>query len=228
MLPFLKKTLLSDNSASNRNFLSKSIKETEGAGKSGEGKRGGGEREEGTASRTKERIWKERVAAASSSEPQHRRPTSVPMVLLPSKGSLPKAHKSQHNGSSFWEKKELHCEVDQQEDRKQGSQICLPDPGIKVKFKGLEEFQTWKLTDKSRISPYKLLVLLEDRFFLLKDFSLHKGLWWQMSILWVPQTEDSWSRVILETWVPVLHTQCCLCKITPGLINQQHVLGKQN
>lgn len=146
MLPFLKKTLLSDNSASNRNFLSKSIKGTEGAGQSGEGKRGGGEWEEGTASRTKERIWKERVAAASNSEPQHRRPMSVPMVLLPSKGSLPKAHKSQYNGSSFWEKKELHCEVDQQEDRKQGSQICLPDPGIKVKFKGLEEFQTWKLT----------------------------------------------------------------------------------
>ena len=36
------------------------------------------------------------------------------------------------------ENKELYCKVDKQGDRKQGSQICLLDPGFGVKFKGLE------------------------------------------------------------------------------------------
>lgn len=46
-------------------------------------------------------------------------------------------------------------------------------------FKGLGELQTWKLIGYSPISLYKLLVLLEVKFSLLKDFLLHKGLWWQ-------------------------------------------------
>ena len=93
------------------------------------------------------------------------------MVLLPSKGP--------YSGTSFGEKKALCCEVDQQENRRQASQICLRDPGIKVGFKGLGESQAWKLIGYSPISLYKLLVLLEAKFSLLKDFLLHKGLWWQ-------------------------------------------------
>lgn len=68
MLFSLKKTLLNDKSASKRNFLSKSMNVTEGAGQSGEGKRGGGEEKEETTCQAKGRI-KETLAAPSSSEP---------------------------------------------------------------------------------------------------------------------------------------------------------------
>ena len=40
-------------------------------------------------------------------------------------------------------------------------------------FKGLGESQAWKLIGYSPISLYKLLVLLEAMFSLLKDFLLH-------------------------------------------------------
>ena len=49
--------------------------------------------------------------------------------MLLNKGSLPYVHRSQYYGDSFWEKKELYLEVDQQRDRRQASQICLPIQG---------------------------------------------------------------------------------------------------
>ena len=136
-------------------------------------------------------------SSSRSREPQHRRPTSEPTVLLLSKGP--------DNGTSFWEKKVLCCEVDQQEDRRQASQICLWDPGIKVDLKGLGELQTWKLIGYSPISLYKLLGLLEAKFSLWRTSCFIKGSGGNIIILWVPETEDSWPRVILKTKVSILH-----------------------
>jgi len=160
-------------------------------------------------------------SSSSSRELQHRRPTSEPVVLLPSKGP--------YNGTSFWEKKVLCCEVDQQEDRRQASPICLRDPGIKVDFKGLGELQTWKLIGYFPISLYKLLVLLEAKFSLLKDFLLHKGLWWQHFYSLSSRYWRFLAQGHLEdhSFHPA-HEQCRLYKITAGLINQQPALRKQN
>lgn len=135
-------------------------------------------------------------SVSSSREPRHRRPRSEPMVLLPSRGP--------YSGTSFGEKKALCCEVDQQENRRQASQICLRDPGIKVGFKGLGELQTWKLIGYSPISLYKLLVLLEAKFSLLKDFLLHKGLWWQYFYSVSSRDWRLLARVILKTRVSIL------------------------
>ena len=37
----------------------------------------------------------------------------------------------------FEKRKKLYCGVDQKGDKRQGPQICLPDPEFGVKFKGL-------------------------------------------------------------------------------------------
>ena len=50
----------------------------------------------------------------------------------------------------FFEKK-LYGEVNQQGDRRQGSQVCFLDPGSGAKFTGSGEFQTWKLTGETWI-----------------------------------------------------------------------------
>ena len=159
-------------------------------------------------------------SSSRSREPQHRRPTSEPTVLLLSKGP--------DNGTSFWEKKVLCCEVDQQEDRRQASQICLWDPGIKVDLKGLGELQTWKLIGSSPISLYKLLGLLEAKFSLLKGLLLHKGLWGQH---YYSLSSRDWRFLAQghledQSFHPA-HAQCCLYKIPAGLINQQAALRKQ-
>ena len=62
-------------------------------------------------------------------------------------------------------------------------QFYLPHSGLGVKDKGLEEIHTWKL-----ISAYKLLLVLEGRFFLLEELTAHfmKGFCGDLSILSVP------------------------------------------
>lgn len=64
ILPSLEKTLLNNNSASNRNFLSPSVNETEG-GQSGHRKRRGGEEKDGTTCPAEGR----RQAAPGSGDP---------------------------------------------------------------------------------------------------------------------------------------------------------------
>ena len=41
-----------------------------------------------------------------------------------------------HTGAKVWEKKELYCEVDWQGDGRQGSRICLLDPGPGLNLRG--------------------------------------------------------------------------------------------
>ena len=54
------------------------------------------------------------------------------------KGSMPNTHGSQRYSTGLWEKKEVYCEVDQQGDRRQGSNLP-PQSGIPSHFSELEE-----------------------------------------------------------------------------------------
>lgn len=50
------------------------------------------------------------------------------------------------------EKKRLYCEVDQQGDRRQSSQICLPDSGFGAEFQRLRRTGCYVETQAGRVS----------------------------------------------------------------------------
>lgn len=50
---------------------------------------------------------------------------------------MPNTHGSQRYSTGLWEKKEVYCEVDQQGDRRQGSNP--PQSGVQSHFSELEE-----------------------------------------------------------------------------------------
>ena len=64
-------------------------------------------------------------------------------------------------GPGLCEKKKLHCEVDQQGDRRPGSNPS-PDPGIRAEFKGLGNFRLGScLANQSKKAPRAVGVILE-------------------------------------------------------------------
>ena len=78
-------------------------------------------------------------------------------------------------------------------------QSHLPHSRFGVKDKGLEEIHAWKL-----ISPYKLLLALEGRFFLLKELLIS----WRAPVVTFlffhfPRGKVLSSQVILGTWIPI-------------------------
>lgn len=66
-------------------------------------------------------------------------------VVLQSKGPTVLMHVEAHTMAQAFEKrKSFHFEVNWKGDRRQGSQICLHNPELRVKFKGLGECHTYR------------------------------------------------------------------------------------
>ena len=105
-------------------------------------------------------------------------------------------------------------------------QSYLPHSGFGVKDKGLEEIHTWKL-----ISPYKLLLVLEGRFFLPEELLIS----WRapaVTFLFFSSLEERF-LVPRSSWGHGFPSnigggQYHLCKVAQGLINQSMNLRKQN
>lgn len=130
-------------------------------------------------------------------------------------------HRSQYHGTGFGEKKELYCKMDQQGDRRQGSNLSQS----RVMTKEFGEFQTWKLISSSWISPWRLFVLLEARFSPLKDFSLPSGLWWQH--FYSLKSADWRFLVPGSCWrhrLHFAHVQCCH-SLSPGQTLSWHIFS---
>ena len=81
--------------------------------------------------------WCRRIGHDLATEQQQQ----FALQVLLSKGSLTDMHRSQYHGTGFGEKKELYCKMDQQGDRRQGSNLSQS----RIMTKKFGEFQTWKL-----------------------------------------------------------------------------------
>ena len=141
------------------------------------------------------------------------------MLLLLRKGSLHEVHRS----TDFWgEKKDLYCQVHWQGDQEPRAQICLSYLGFRVKFKGLGEFQTLKLTSCSWIN-HQATWAPGSQVFLIEGLALLRAL---LATFLFFEFRRLIILVLGSSYLA--YAQWCLCKVAPGLSNQQPVLRKQN